>query len=134
MRKIFEAAKINRLDVKNRLVRSATWENMADDKGHMTEQLFKVYEKLTRGGTGLIITGYAFVTRDEQPNPGMMGMYDDAFIDEYRKLTDMVHEQGSRIVMQIAYGGSLPSIRRKAGLSGVLQEWPIWQRAWCRHP
>ncbi len=106
MRKIFEAAKINRLDVKNRLVRSATWENMADDKGHMTGQLLKIYEELARGGTGLIITGYAFVTRDEQPNPGMMGIYDDTFTDEYRKLTDMVHEQGSRIVMQIAYGGS----------------------------
>jgi len=106
MKKIFEAVNIGSLRLKNRLVRSATWENMADDKGHMTQDLFSVYENLACGGVGMIITGYAFVMADEQPNPGMMGIYDDSFIEEYRKLTDMVHAHGSRIVMQIVYGGS----------------------------
>ncbi len=106
MKQIFEETRIGNLALKNRLVRSATWENLADEKGHMTYPLYQVHKELAAGGVGLIITGYAFVTRDEQPNPGMMGIYDDSFITEYRKLTDMVHEQGSRIVMQIAYGGT----------------------------
>jgi 2,4-dienoyl-CoA reductase-like NADH-dependent reductase (Old Yellow Enzyme family) len=106
MKKIFEEAAIGPFVAKNRLVRSATWENMADDSGHMTAPLFEVYEKLARGGVGLIITGYAFVMREEQPNPGMMGIYDDSFIEEYRRLTTMVHSHGSGIVLQIVYGGS----------------------------
>ncbi len=106
MRSLFDATAINGIALKNRLVRSATWENMADPKGHMTDKLFQVYEDLARGGAGLIITGYAFVTADEQPNPGMMGIYHDSFIAEYRKLTDMVRSHGSRIVMQIVYGGT----------------------------
>jgi len=106
MRKIFEPTIVNHLHLKNRLVRSATWENLADDKGYLTQELMETYEKLALGGVGLIITGYAFVNRDEQPNPHMMGIYSDNFIAGYRKLTDMVHEHGSRIVMQIAYGGS----------------------------
>jgi 2,4-dienoyl-CoA reductase-like NADH-dependent reductase (Old Yellow Enzyme family) len=105
-RRLFEAAQIGSLTLKNRLVRSATWENMADEKGHITEGLFGVYEDLARGGTGMIITGYAFVLGEEQPNPGMMGIYDDSFVPEYRRLTDRVHALGSRIVMQIVYGGS----------------------------
>jgi len=116
MRKIFEKTRIGGIDLQNRLVRSATWENMATDQGQMTEDLFKVYEGLARGGVGLIITGYAFVTRDEQPNPGMMAIHDDAFIADYRRLTDMVHEQGSRIVMQIAYGGSFTGYRTEGRL------------------
>lgn len=104
------------LELKNRLVRSATWENMATEPGGMTEGLFKVYEDLARGGVGLIITGYAFVTRDEQPNPGMMAIHDDAFIADYRRLTDRVHELGSRIVMQIAYGGSFTGYRPEGRL------------------
>ena len=36
----------------------------------------------------------------------MMGIYDDRFIPQYRKLTDMVHGYGSAIMMQIAYGGT----------------------------
>ncbi len=35
-----------------------------------------------------------------------MGIYDDRFIPQYRKLTDMVHWYGSAIMMQIAYGGT----------------------------
>lgn len=106
MRKPFEETRIKNMRLKNRLVRSATWENMADEQGHMTDDLFSVYEALARGGVGMIITGYAFVLREEQPNPQMMGIYDDTFIDEYRRLTDMVHRHGSKIVMQIVYGGS----------------------------
>jgi 2,4-dienoyl-CoA reductase-like NADH-dependent reductase (Old Yellow Enzyme family) len=106
LRTLFEESKINGMTLKNRLVRSATWENMADAKGHMTEKLFRLYQDLAKGGVGMIITGYAFVTENEQPNPGMMGIYQDSFIDEYRELTEMVHAHGSRIVLQIAYGGS----------------------------
>lgn len=111
MRTMFDETKINSMILKNRLVRSATWENMADQSGHMTEQLFDLYKELAVGGVGLIITGYAFPLAAEQPNPGMMGIYDDSFIDDYRPLTEMVHGHGSRIVMQIAYGGSQTNFR-----------------------
>lgn len=106
MKQIFEPTSIGSLQLKNRLVRSATWENKADDRGHLTPQLSEVYEQLAAGGVGLIITGYAFVLEQEQPNPGMMGIYADSFIDEYRQLTQRVHELGGKIVLQIAYGGS----------------------------
>lgn len=36
----------------------------------------------------------------------MMGIYDDSFIPEYKKLTDMAHSYDANIVMQITYGGS----------------------------
>lgn len=106
MRTLFDATKINSMNLKNRLFRSATWENMADPSGRMTESLFKVYEDLAQGGAGMIITGYAFPLQEEQPNPGMLGIYDDSFIEEYQPLTEMVHRYDSRIVLQVAYGGS----------------------------
>ncbi len=106
MRTLYDSTTINSMTLKNRFVRSATWDNMADSTGHMTEPLFNRYEELARGGVGMIITGYAFPLQEEQPNPGMMGIYDDSFIKDYRPLTEMVHRHGSRIVMQIAYGGS----------------------------
>lgn len=103
---IFSRTRLNKLELKNHLVRSATWENMTTEDGHMTPELYNTYEKLAKSEVGLIITGYANVLREEQPNPGMMGIYDNSFIDEYRKLTDMVHSYGSKIIMQIAYGGT----------------------------
>jgi len=106
MKELFEKTSINGLELKNRFIRSATWERMADDKGHLTERLLNVYEKLAEGGAAAIITGYAFVIEDEQPNARMMGIYNDSFIEEYKKLTDAVHKRGSKIILQIVYGGS----------------------------
>jgi len=106
MKELFEKTSINGLELKNRFIRSATWERMADDKGHLTDRLLNVYEKLADGGAAAIITGYAFVIEDEQPNARMMGIYNDSFIEEYKKLTDAVHKRGSKIILQIVYGGS----------------------------
>jgi len=106
MKTIFETTELGNLRIKNRLVRSATWENMTTPDGHMTEKLYAIYEELARNEVGLIITGYANVVAEERPNPGMMGIYDDSFIDEYRKLTQIVHDHGAKIILQIAYGGT----------------------------
>ena len=82
MKSLFDATSIGPMTLKNRLWRAATWERMADDKGHMTPELMKIYESLAKGGVGTIITGYAFVREEEQPNPRMMGIYSDFFISD----------------------------------------------------
>lgn len=106
MKTLFDSVDMGALTLKNRIVRSATWERKADETGHLTKALSMVYEELSQGGIGMIITGYAFVHPEEQPNPGMMGICDDSFIEEYQGLTRKVHNSGGRIVMQIAYGGT----------------------------
>lgn len=106
MKNLFEKTKIKNMIMKNRFIRGGLYEQLADDNGHMTPELFNVYRELAQGGVGTIITGYSYVTKDEQPNPNMMGIYDDSFIKEYKALTDMVHENNSNIIMQIVYGGS----------------------------
>lgn len=106
MRNLFDETRINSVVLKNRLVRSATWENMADGNGHMTEKLFNLYEDLAQGDVGMIISGCTFVMPGDQFYPGMMGMWEDSFIAEYKRLTEIVHSHGSRIVQQLAYGGT----------------------------
>lgn len=123
MKKLFDKTKINGMQMKNRFFKSASWEALATEDGHMTEELVKIYEDLAKGGVGTILTGYAYVTKDEQPNPKMMGIYEDSFIEEYRNLTDMVHKYNTNIVMQIVYGGSMttmePISKRILGPSAV---------------
>jgi len=48
--------------MKNRFFRSATYDGLADVRGHMTEELFQAYENLAKGGVGTIITGLTSVT------------------------------------------------------------------------
>ncbi len=120
---LFDGVSFGSLRAKNRFVRAATWEGWATDEGRMTPELLEVYRDLAAGGVGTILTGYAHVVADEQPNPRMMGIYDDSFVDEYRELVDVVHEVGTRIVLQVAYGGSAtrldPPSKRILGPSAV---------------
>lgn len=115
-KKIFEATRIGNLELKNRLWRSATWLNLADEKGHLTPELISRYEELARGGMGTIITGYAHIVEDEQPNGGMMGIYSDDFIEEYRPFVKRIHELGAKLIMQVCYGGSSTTYQTKSRL------------------
>jgi len=112
-KKIFETTRIGHLELKNRLWRSATWLNLADERGHLTPELISRYEELARGGVGTIITGYAHIMEEEQPNMGMLGIYSDDFIEEYRPFVKRIHELGSKLVMQVCYGGSSSTFQTK---------------------
>ena len=60
MRTLFDETTLNGMVLKNRLVRSATWEGMAAPDGRPTARLAAYYATLAQGGVGLIITGYAY--------------------------------------------------------------------------
>ena len=66
---VFQPSHIGTLEIKNRLVRSATFENAGSDKGEATEELLQIYRSLAKGGVGLIITGISGVyTQAIMPN------------------------------------------------------------------
>jgi 2,4-dienoyl-CoA reductase-like NADH-dependent reductase (Old Yellow Enzyme family) len=104
MPSLFDRTKIKRMELKNRFVRSATFEGMADEAGFFSEDIFRLYEKLAAGGVGLIITGMAYVSTDGKVVK-MAGIDRDDFIPRYRTLTDFVHKNGAAIAMQIAHTG-----------------------------
>lgn len=106
MKKIFEPVKINSLELKNRIIRSATWMKSAEEDGSLNEQTLKIYEDLAKGGTGLIVTGYSYILQEEKPNPNMLGIYSDHLIEGHKKLTSIVHKHNAKVALQIVYGGS----------------------------
>lgn len=115
MKSLFDQTQFAGIKLKNRFIRSATYDGFADERGHMTEELFRVYENLAKGGVGTIITGLTFVSDLEQPYPGQMGIYDDSFIDDYKKLTEMSHRYNANIILQIACLGSQTSLNASGG-------------------
>ena len=42
MKLLFEEAKLGKILLKNRFVRSATWENMTTEDGHLTKKLLDI--------------------------------------------------------------------------------------------
>ena len=101
---LFEKTKIKGMELNNRLVRSATHEAMADDEGFPTDRLFKLYERLVKGGIGLIITGYTYVSRDGKFK-SMLGIDTDEHISKYRELVNHVQQNGTKIAIQLNHCG-----------------------------
>ena len=109
MKSIFDKTAIAGHSLKNRIVRSATWESLADENGHLTESLFTLYKNLAEGGVGMIITGMVSVAESDRPLRGMPGLYGEQFITEHRRLTNMAHQHGALILPQLALGGESAS-------------------------
>lgn len=105
MATLFEETTINGMTLKNRLVRSATWEGMAAPDGRPTPKMTDFYRELATGGVGLIISGFAFVQPDGKALAGQMGIHTDDFADEYQALTSAVHAAGGKVVAQIVHAG-----------------------------
>ena len=88
MKRIFEPVELKNLTVRNRLVRSATWEGIADLDGNLKEEAYGIYSELAKGGVGAIITGFTSVAPHDHSSDGTMRLCDDALIPHYRKLVD----------------------------------------------
>ena len=105
MNQPFEHSAINGMDLANRFVRSATWEGMAADDGACTPKLIDLMAELAKGGVGLIISSHAYVSPEGQAGPWQLGVYNDALIPGLEALVKAVHENGGKIVLQLAHAG-----------------------------
>ena len=72
MKSLFDPMQLKHLNVKNRLVRSATWEDIATLDGSLPEEAYAIYDELARGGVGTIITGFTSVAANDYDFEGMM--------------------------------------------------------------
>ena len=105
MKTLFDSTRIGKITLKNRFIRSATWESMADQTGRPTRQLMDLYEELALGGVGMIITGATTIIPDPTCLPGMLSIADDTHIPAYQEMTSKIHQHGVPVVMQITYVG-----------------------------
>lgn len=107
---LFESFNLAGLKLKNRIVRSATYEKRADEDGFVTDSIIELYETLTKGGVGLIITGNALVHPTGRTISQMLCVHSDRYIKGLERLAKAVHELDGVIFLQIVHGGrqSLP--------------------------
>jgi len=110
VKKLFDKTKINQMELKNRFVRSATWEGLANPDGSCSVELANLILELAKGQIGLIITSHAYVNQTGQAGIRQLGIYRAQLISSYVEMVEKVHREGSKIIMQIAHAGCRSSI------------------------
>ncbi len=105
MAEIFSPWRMNRLTIPNRLVRSATWEGLAEEDGTPTLDTANLTAELAEGGVGLVITGYAFVSPRGRGLPRQSGVHINAMVGPLTRISDAVHKCGGLVALQIVHAG-----------------------------
>lgn len=107
MPELFDPITIGTLTIRNRLMRSATAEWLADpETGAPQHALGEMYRRLAEGGIGLIVTGHACVAFSGRTSPRMCAIADDGLVEPWREAIRPAQEAGAQVMIQINYGAS----------------------------
>jgi 2,4-dienoyl-CoA reductase-like NADH-dependent reductase (Old Yellow Enzyme family) len=109
MKKVFERSVIGPIELKNRILRSATHEGMGDQYGKPLKELYDVYEKLAKGGAGAIITGYVGVKRNGRTLFNQRMFDKDEYVADYKPFNLKLKNYNTPVILQLAHGGSQTS-------------------------
>jgi len=112
LKTLFSPKKIGNVEIKNRIVRSATELVAADDAGYISDQYIETYKKLAEGGVGLIITEVTAIDEEGKiQSRGQQCLFDDSYIAGNKKLCDVVHEISDvKIAPQLNHAGRVRGV------------------------
>ena len=102
---LFEPIEIHGVQLRNRFIRSATHDACSNEKGEITDKTIDLFSRLSQGGAGLLVAGFAYVHRSGQAFLRQTALYSDDFVPRLKKLTDKVHESNAKIAAQLAHSG-----------------------------
>ena len=106
MKHLFEPYKLKNLELKNRIVMPPMCQySVLKKDGIATDWHYVHYVSRAIGGTGLIIIEMTDVEPDGRISDFDLGLWSDDQIPALRRIVDAIHEQGSKVGIQIAHAG-----------------------------
>jgi 2,4-dienoyl-CoA reductase-like NADH-dependent reductase (Old Yellow Enzyme family) len=105
---LFEGIKIGNTTLDNRVALAPMTRTSATPEGEATTQMASYYTSFARGGFGLIITeGIYPDAKHSQGYFDQPGIVNDEQVEAWKKVTDSVHQAGSKIIAQLMHAGAL---------------------------
>jgi N-ethylmaleimide reductase len=105
-RLLFEPFRLGDLELKNRIAMAPLTRNRATDKTDAPNDLNVEYYR-QRATAGLIVTEATQISHQGQGYIHTPGIYTEAQVEGWQKVTKAVHEAGGRIVIQIWHVGRI---------------------------
>lgn len=104
--KLVEPVTIGAWNLRSRTAMAPMTRCFADDlTGVVGENVVEYYRRRAHDGIGLIITEGIVISPRAKGNPGVPGIYTQAQIDAWKKVTKAVHAEGGTIIAQIWHVG-----------------------------
>jgi 2,4-dienoyl-CoA reductase-like NADH-dependent reductase (Old Yellow Enzyme family) len=110
---VFASGKIGKLSVRNRIIKTATYEGMTPN-GSPSAALVEHHQRLAAGGVGMTTVAYCAVSPDARTFDDQMVMneHNAALL---KPLTEAVHREGAAVALQLGHCGFFTKSRARVG-------------------
>lgn len=102
---VFTPCQIGPVTLRNRVIRSAAFENMAYHNSP-SQDLFDYHTAVARGGVGMTTIAYAAVCQSGLSFDGQLWMREE-IIPQLKELTDAIHAEGAKASIQLGHCGNM---------------------------
>jgi N-ethylmaleimide reductase len=111
MSKLFSPIRIGAIDLSHRVVLAPLTRMRADLPGNVPNDLMAKYYGQRGSQGGLMITEATFISPVGRGGYGSPGIFTDAQVAGWRKVTDAAHAKGARILLQLWHAGRQSHVR-----------------------
>ena len=109
-KEMFEPSMLAGLTLKNRFIKSATYEGMYKN-GLPTSQLIDHHVSLVKGGVGLTTVSYGAISNDARTFSNQM-VLNEGSLQVLAKLTHSIHKHGGKVSIQLTHCGFFTKEKR----------------------
>ncbi len=110
----FSPARLGPVQLRNRIVKAATFEGMTGDQW-VSDRLIEFHRQVAAGGVGLTTVAFMAVSPEGAATPNEL-VLTDAAVPRLRELADAVHAEGAAASVQIGHAGAVAA---SAGIRGI---------------
>ena len=104
---LLKPIRIQDMQLNNRLVMPPMATAKALPDGHVSPEMLDYYREKAAGGyIGLIIIEHSYVSPEGKAHERQLSVADDSTVDGLKELTEVIHSQGPKTIMQINHAGS----------------------------
>ena len=102
---MFDRVRLGDLELKNRFIAAPVKTAYGNPNGEVNEKHLKFYERVANGGISLIITEPTAVLKSGREHPKQLCIDEDRCVGELKKITDVIHKNGSLACLNITHAG-----------------------------
>ena len=106
MSRLFTPCSIRHLTLANRIcVPPMVVRSYSDESGFVSDKNVSHYRQIAAGEPGLIIVEATCVSPDGKLAKDQLGLWEDAQIEGHRRITDVIHQAGIPVFLQLHHAG-----------------------------
>ena len=112
-KEIFEETKVKNVKIKNRLIRGSVGDYCFFRDGHITNEAYDFYDKLSDEGVGIVFVGYTTISDyDQYDDTNIFRLDKDEYIEDFKKLASVIHKNDRTAILQLVHIGGQSSTQK----------------------